>query len=154
MIRFMRDRRGISAMEFALIAPVLITLLLGAFDLGNAAFQYIQLDQVVRAGGQYALSNPSDVTGIGNVVSTAATDAGLTSVTVTGPTYFCSCDPAGTPLPGPVDCTAMHGAGLAGCSTPDQYVQLQVSSPLQYILFNLTNILHTDAGANYVARIQ
>ena len=148
---FPRDRTGISAMEFALIAPVLMTIMLGAFDLGNAAYQYIELDQVVRTGGQYALSNPSDTAGIAAAVSSAATDTGLSSVTVTGPTYFCACDPSGTSRATPVDCTTVP---TPPCSTPDQFVQIQASSPLQYILFNLSNVLGTNAGASYVARFQ
>ena len=38
-----RDRCGVSAIEFAIIGSLLATLMLGAYDLGNAAQQEIQL---------------------------------------------------------------------------------------------------------------
>ena len=34
--RFMRDRRGVSAIEFALIAPLLILIYVGVAEIGNA----------------------------------------------------------------------------------------------------------------------
>jgi Flp pilus assembly protein TadG len=53
-----RDRRGVAALEFGLIAPLMIALLLPIADLGFAALQYISAYQALRAVGAYALYHP------------------------------------------------------------------------------------------------
>jgi Flp pilus assembly protein TadG len=69
--RLGRDRRGAAAVEFAFIAPAMVAVMFGAYDFGNAAQQQIQLQQAVRAGGAYAISRPTDKTGIQNAVNAA-----------------------------------------------------------------------------------
>jgi Flp pilus assembly protein TadG len=69
------DRRGVSAIEFAIIAPVMLTLMLHVYDLGNAAQQQITLQEAVRAGGQYALHYPPTSTTAVTAVQTAVTGA-------------------------------------------------------------------------------
>jgi Flp pilus assembly protein TadG len=59
-----RDGRGIAAAEFALIAPVMATLLLSTYDIGNAVQEQLQLEQALRAGGQYAMSFPTQTGGL------------------------------------------------------------------------------------------
>jgi Flp pilus assembly protein TadG len=59
LARSLRDRRGVSALEFAAILPFLIVLFLGAFDIGNAFQQGIRLEAAARAGAQAAFANPS-----------------------------------------------------------------------------------------------
>lgn len=88
--RIADDRRGVAALEFALIAGMLVTLFLGVWDVGNAAQQEIRLQNALRVAGEYALSFPTDAAGIVNQV-TNALPAGWTDVMVTGPTYSCSC---------------------------------------------------------------
>lgn len=51
---FRQARRGIAAVEFALLAPVLILLVLGIADLGLLIHERAQLSQVLTAGAQYA----------------------------------------------------------------------------------------------------
>ncbi len=54
------NRRGASAAEFALAAPVLILVLLATFDIANHVQLSIRLERVARAGAQYAAANPAD----------------------------------------------------------------------------------------------
>lgn len=49
------DVAGVAAVEFALIAPVLLTLLAGAFDLGRALDQSIRMESAALAGAQLAI---------------------------------------------------------------------------------------------------
>ncbi len=42
-----RDRRGVSAIEFALIFPILIVLMVGATDLGQALMVHRKVNQIV-----------------------------------------------------------------------------------------------------------
>ena len=63
LIRFMRDRRGVSAIEFAMVAPILILLYVGAAELGNALTIYRRTSTVA--------STAADLTAQVKTVSTA-----------------------------------------------------------------------------------
>src|ERR1700752_1039660 len=69
--RLCQDRRGASAIEFALIGSLLATSMLGIYDLGNAAQQEIQLQEAVRSGGAFAIDWPTNMVGIQNAVASA-----------------------------------------------------------------------------------
>jgi Flp pilus assembly protein TadG len=79
-------RRGVAALEFALIAPVLILLLLGVYDIGNAVDEQMVMQQALRAAGQYAMSFPENNNGILAAIQQGYPSGwtGVTS-TVTGP---------------------------------------------------------------------
>lgn len=47
--------RGTAALEFGLLAPVLIVVLAGVVDLGNAMLTRIRLESAIAAGATYAL---------------------------------------------------------------------------------------------------
>ena len=49
-----RSRQGQAIVEFALIAPILILLIMGVFDLGLAFFTNITLQNAAREGARYA----------------------------------------------------------------------------------------------------
>jgi Flp pilus assembly protein TadG len=94
--QFCRDQRGVSAIEFAIIAPIAATVMLAAFDLGNAAQQQIALREAVRTGGQYAIhfpTNPSDI----QAAVTSALPSGWTLSNPGGvPVVTCQCGTYGT----------------------------------------------------------
>jgi len=60
--RFTRDTDGTSAIEFAIIAPVLIVIVAGLADVNDLAFGSANMQNAVRAGIQYALKGGSDTT--------------------------------------------------------------------------------------------
>jgi Flp pilus assembly protein TadG len=51
------SRRGAAAVEFALILPLLITLVLGCIDFGRFAYYYIAVTNAARAGASYGIMN-------------------------------------------------------------------------------------------------
>ena len=51
-------------MEFAVILPVLMLILLGSIDFGRIMFSYIQINNAAREGVAYAMGQPNDVAGI------------------------------------------------------------------------------------------
>lgn len=55
--------RAQSLVEFALIFPIAIFLLLGFFDLGRAIFNYATLSNMVREGARFAISDSTATTG-------------------------------------------------------------------------------------------
>lgn len=55
-----RRRQGQALVEFALIVPVFLLLLLAAVDFGRIFFTYIQLNNTAREAAAYAAFNPGD----------------------------------------------------------------------------------------------
>ncbi|MFD1913040.1 TadE/TadG family type IV pilus assembly protein [Halodurantibacterium flavum] len=56
--RFLSCTSGASAIEFALVAPVLMGLMLVMVDLGMAVGEKMAIDQLLRAGAQLAMADP------------------------------------------------------------------------------------------------
>lgn len=96
-------RSGVSSVEFALLMPVMLAMLVGLVDWGLAIDQRIQLQTAVRAGAQYALRSPTDTAGITAAVRAAAADRTLT---VGNPVIFCECNG------GAADCSSTCDSGL------------------------------------------
>lgn len=91
---FTKCDSGASAVEFALIAPVMTLLLLGLLDYAIAVFHEMELSSAVRAGSQYALVDTTNTTSITNVVNSSTNlDTNLLTVTVS---EFCECSDAAT----------------------------------------------------------
>ena len=61
LLRFVRDRRGASAVEFALIAPLLAVTLLGIAEVGQVIYQRTDMHGALRTGGQYVLNGGRDL---------------------------------------------------------------------------------------------
>ena len=55
-----RDTRGSTAIEFALVMPVLLLFRGGIIDFGRAFYYRTELDQSLRSGMQYALKAPME----------------------------------------------------------------------------------------------
>src|SRR5438046_9117763 len=51
-------RRGAAAVEFLLILPLLLALVLGCIDFGRFAYTYIAVANAARAGAGYGIMNP------------------------------------------------------------------------------------------------
>ena len=49
-VAFLKERQGSSLVEFAIVLPVLILLMVGAIDLGKAYFLGIQVASAAQAG--------------------------------------------------------------------------------------------------------
>lgn len=96
--------RGVAAAEFALVAPVLILLVLGTFDVATMVQTSIRLERAARAGAQYAVANSSDMAAVQAQVIAAWPE--LTTANVPLPVLACEC--AGTV----VACTQTCPGGL------------------------------------------
>ncbi|HVC35001.1 MAG TPA: TadE family protein, partial [Chloroflexota bacterium] len=62
MIR--KKQRGQALVEMALVFPVFILLVMGILDLGRAVWQANTMAEAARQGARYAITAPSDCTGI------------------------------------------------------------------------------------------
>jgi len=58
---FAGDRRGVAAVEFALVTPIFCLLLAGIVDLGGALYTKFKLDSAVTAGANFAQVNAANV---------------------------------------------------------------------------------------------
>lgn len=93
----MADENGVSAVEFALIAPVFLLIVAGGMDFGRALYTKFRLDNAISAASNYVLLNASNVSASGGtglaqnlaaILATSGTPSATTStVTVNnGPT--------------------------------------------------------------------
>lgn len=87
-----RDRqRGAVAVEFALILPILLMLVLGIIDFGRLYYTQVTLTQAAREGARLeALSKPTVVSG----TTGAATGLSGLTVTINGTAYASDPNPA------------------------------------------------------------
>lgn len=60
---FARDQHGVAAVEFALIAPVMFVLIMGAIELGVTLYAKAQLDGVLRTAARMAVTGDEKITG-------------------------------------------------------------------------------------------
>lgn len=68
------DRRGVTAVEFAVIAPVFFMLLLGAFDMGHMIYAHSALTGAVQAAARSASLESRDIKAIDAMVTDIVRD--------------------------------------------------------------------------------
>ena len=66
-----RRSRGQAMVEFTLILPLLLLLILGIYQFGQTYSDYIQVTNAARDGGRKALVSRSDASGVSDVITTA-----------------------------------------------------------------------------------
>lgn len=79
----MRGERGQSLVEFALVLPVLVIVLVGLFDLGRAVMLSETLNSAVREGTRYAMvrgTTSSSPLGAATLTTPPAADNAATTV--------------------------------------------------------------------------
>lgn len=116
------DRSGAIAIEFAILAPLLVFGLLGMADIGIGIATRMELDRIVRSGAQAAISLNNDAAAIrALVLASSATQAGL-DVEVD---KLCSCAELAA------SCTALCSGGAA----PSVYFGIEAERPYAGLLF-------------------
>lgn len=80
---------GIAALEFGLMAPFLVLLLVAATELGSSIYQAMQTQNAAEAGAVYASKHGFNVAGISAAVASATTAAGIAATPA--PSQFCGC---------------------------------------------------------------
>lgn len=115
---FARDERGASAVELALIAPLLAVLTLGVAEFGHLTFQRTDMHGAIRSGSQYVLNGGRDLEVAREIVlrswSTMPDDGQVQA------TRFCLC-------------SNVEHACNAPCtdnSVPEAYIQLSARATL------------------------
>lgn len=124
-----QSERGVSAIEFALVAPVFAIALVLMVDVGLALYERMAIDHVLRSGAQAAMADPgaADVLKIMQSTESANVDPGRAAVTLDPPARFCACpenagvDPGSAPA-----CTAVC------TSSAPPYVYYRMSASATY----------------------
>lgn len=84
----LRCESGSSLVEFAMVLPILLLLVLGAIDFGRAYYLSIEVANAARAGAQYGVLNSSDTAGMQTAAESDAPD--VPNMTAT-PQVGCEC---------------------------------------------------------------
>lgn len=119
-----KDVAGASAVEFALVLPILVGLLIPVIDLGFGFYAKMRVQNSAQAGAEYAIihgwNSGANVTAIESAVTNATT---LASVAASpAPSQACGCA-SGTSI-APIDCTATCPSG----ATPGSYVTVSAQA--------------------------
>jgi Flp pilus assembly protein TadG len=139
-----RCRKGVSAVEFGVIAPAMILLLAGVVDISGAMQQTIRLENAARAGAQYAMSFPEDTAGI--MAATAAAVGG-SGATVTVVPAFCACPGGSTTT---VSCAGNPCAG----GPAGVYVGVTITRPYAAIIGIGNFVLPSTLSGSAVVRVR
>ncbi|WEX75052.1 AAA family ATPase [Sinorhizobium numidicum] len=128
---------GVSAVEFALIAPVLALSLVAMADVGLAIYERMTIDHVLRAGAQAAMADPGP-TQIDKVLqSTLAQSARPANVTLAPVTRYCAC-----PENADVKPDAAPTCGTTPCaSAAPQLVYYRLAAVKSYQPMSLPEVL-------------
>src|ERR1700682_948715 len=125
----MRLSRGQAAVEFALVVPVLVVLLMIVGEFLRVYYTTIELNNAARAGVQYGLHSPANASNLQGMQQAALNDgsdiSGMTAVA----TEYCECSDGSS-----VSC------GTAGaCSDERVYVEVDTAATF-YTLANWPGI--------------
>lgn len=127
-----RHPRGQSAVELALVLPLLILLLIAVCDFARVFYASIGVADAARAGVQYGAQNRTTAVDYAGIKQAALNDASGVSgvaVTVRGDP---SSPGSGTPL-----CTCggtVVACSPAQCANPENFVQVTVTASFHTLL--------------------
>jgi Flp pilus assembly protein TadG len=80
---------AVAAIEFAIIAPVLVLALICTADLGQGIYRKMQVENAAQAGAEYAVVHGFAASSISNAVTQATSFSGINSSPA--PFQFCGC---------------------------------------------------------------
>ena len=128
--------------EFTLLFPVFLLLLLAAIDVGRLFFSEIALDNAAREGAAYAAANPTDTVGIQNVISQETnSQAQAGPGAMAAPVVTCK-DAGGSTI----SCASAAGGAGSGST-----VTVAVAQPFTFftpLINGLFNSFHIGSSAN------
>lgn len=139
--RAVRDDRGSSLVEYAIVVPVLLTFLFGIMDFSRFLYTYHFISEVAREATRYAVVRGSSFSGTA-CASTATFACDATSANIQS--YVRSLTPPGINASSVLATATWPGAAPTGasgtCSTangnnsPGCLVQVVVSYPYKFML--------------------
>lgn len=133
-----RCEAGVAAVEFALVAPVLMLLLLGLIEVGRYAYYSILVSNAARAGVSYGAANlvmAKDNTGMQQAaLNDGGNVAGLTATA----SHYCQCADGSASSCLETDCTTSHRIAYVQVQTTGRFSSL-LHFPLLPNTFNVSS---------------
>ncbi len=83
------NKEGLSGIEFAIIAPVLILSFIATADFGLAIYAKMEVENAAQAGTEYAAVNGYTSSSVSSAVTSATNLSGLSASPA--PSQFCGC---------------------------------------------------------------
>lgn len=124
---FWKERKATSAIELALVLPLIAGMIIPLTDLGMAAYTKMEVQNAAQAGADYALKNAQagfNATNIGTAVTSAT---GLSGVSANpAPSQSCACISGATIT----DTTAPPCS--TGCASGNEGVYVTVNAQASY----------------------
>lgn len=143
--RFRRDTRGATAVEFALILPVLIVALAGLIDYGLLVYNNNEMENAARSGAQYAMLGDTQAADDAAITAAAYDALRDTSGVTTTISRSCQC-PDGTAV-------ACSGTLCTDDIVPGAYIKVHLHR--DYVpLFGLVLDNPTDINAEAILRYE
>jgi len=124
--RCLEAESGASAIEFALICPLLVAGFLSAADIGLAVNRKMTVDAMLRAGAEAALSDPG-TTKVQDVATYASGSGAPPDISISA-TRSCSC-------PESISVTVSCSTICAGSKSPYVFYNLSASGYYNTIFF-------------------
>jgi Flp pilus assembly protein TadG len=124
-MRMRRSSTGAAMAELVIIAPLLLLVLLGLIQAGDAGDFAIKVGNAARAGVQYGAQNHVTAADAAGMETAATNDANTSGVTAVA-SYFCQCE----------DLTASTCGAVGACSSNHQnlYVKVVVTGTMASLL--------------------
>ena len=135
---------GSAAIEFGIVAPVLVILFVAVAEVGYTAYQAMQVQNAVEAGALYAIKNGWNSASISAAIVNATNSPSIAATPA--PAQFCGCP--GTTGVLATSCTST----CAGGYTPGNYIQINAALTRQSIVPGSGLPLPTTLSAQSIIR--
>lgn len=87
--RVTSDTTGVAAIEFAMVVPLMILMVVAAADIGMGYYTKMQVEDSTQVGAEWAMKNGFDAVAISNAVTSATNASGIN--VSPSPVQFCGC---------------------------------------------------------------
>jgi Flp pilus assembly protein TadG len=142
-----KNESGSAAIEFGLLAPVLVLFAVGTIDVGSAAYRAMQVQAAAEAGAYYVSANGYDATAVASTVSNAINSAPQITATP-APSLFRACASAS----GLDEQACTSACQCPDGSSPGQYARVSAQMITEPAIMESLN-LPTTIAAEAIVRI-
>jgi Flp pilus assembly protein TadG len=158
----LRDQTGAVFAEFAILLPIVVTVVCGSIDFLYAFYQLNAAAKAIEIGGRIAAVSDPVAAGLDDLSNNALSNgaepgAPMPSFTVTCSEGTCSCvGTCGDMTENPFNATAMnrivYGRGGAACGNTTSYYETGMCDVLSSITPSNVVVVYSQTGLGYAGR--